>query len=50
VPYFLNPDLTALVEPLPEFVSADKPPQFEPVHVGKFLSERFDSIWPRKTA
>jgi isopenicillin N synthase-like dioxygenase len=50
VPYFLNPDLTALVEPLPEFVRDDSPPRFEPVHVGKFLSERFDSIWPRKAA
>lgn len=50
VPYFLNPDLTALVEPLPEFVSADNPPRFEPAHVGKFLSQRFDSIWPRKAA
>ena len=47
VPYFLNPDLTALVEPLPEFVSDDNPPRFEPVHVGEFLSKRFDSIWPR---
>ena len=50
VPNFLNPDLTALVEPLPEFVSDDNPPWFEPVHVGKFLSHRFDSIWPRKAA
>lgn len=50
VPYFLNPDLDAVVEPLPEFVGPDDPPRFEPVHVGDFLSRRFDSIWPRKTA
>ncbi len=50
VPYFLNPDLDAVVEPLPEFTGPDNPPKFEPVHVGQFLSERFDSIWPRKAA
>ncbi len=50
VPYFLNPDLNALVEPLPEFTGPDNPPKFEPVHVGKFLCHRFDSIWPRKAA
>lgn len=50
VPYFLNPDLDAVVEPLPEFTGPDNPPRFDPVHVGKFLSHRFDSIWPRKAA
>jgi isopenicillin N synthase-like dioxygenase len=50
VPYFLNPDLDAVVAPLPEFVDEQNPPRFEPVHVGGFLCDRFDSIWPRKTA
>ncbi|MBO6784556.1 MAG: isopenicillin N synthase family oxygenase [Alphaproteobacteria bacterium] len=50
VPYFLNPDLDAVVEPLPEFTGPDNPPKFEPVHVGEFLTHRFDSIWPRKAA
>ena len=50
IPYFLNPDLDAVVEPLPEFTGPDNPPRFEPVHVGEFLCHRFDSIWPRKAA
>ncbi len=48
IPYFLNPDYDPVVEPFPEFVSPDNPPRFDPVHVGDFLSHRFDSIWPRK--
>tara|TARA_A100001388_G_scaffold186158_1_gene139805 strand:+ start:2240 stop:3214 length:975 start_codon:yes stop_codon:yes gene_type:complete len=48
VPYFLDPDLSAIVEPIEFFTSADNPPRYEPVHVGKYLCERFDSIWPRK--
>jgi isopenicillin N synthase-like dioxygenase len=50
VPYFINPDLDAVVAPLPEFVDEENPPRFEPVHVGGFLCDRFDSIWPRKSA
>lgn len=50
IPFFLNPDLDAVVEPLPEFTGPDAPPQYEPVHVGRFLSQRFASIWPRKAA
>ena len=40
----------SVVAPLPEFVSATNPARFDPVHVGEFLSHRFDSIWPRKAA
>ena len=48
VPYFLDPDLSAVVAPLDAFVSEANPPRFEPLHVGDYLCKRFDSIWPRR--
>ncbi|MAI12273.1 MAG: hypothetical protein CBD27_11690 [Rhodospirillaceae bacterium TMED167] len=47
IPYFLDPDLSTVVAPLDIFTSDINPPRFEPLHTGKYLCERFDSIWPR---
>ncbi len=48
VPFFVNPDFDAVVEPLPAFMARDDEPPFEPVHVGAYITDRFESIWPRK--
>ncbi len=47
IPYFLDPDLSTVVAPLDTFTSDNNPPRFEPLCTGKYLCERFDSIWPR---
>ena len=48
IPYFIDPDLSAVVEPLDGFRSDTNPARYEAIHVGDFLCKRFDSIWPRK--
>ena len=36
VALFMNPDFHCVVEPLPEFVSDERPPAFAPVHNGEY--------------
>ncbi len=47
IPYFVNPGYDAIAQPLPEFVNAGENPVFEPIHVGDFIFQRFNRIWPR---
>ncbi len=48
VPFFVNPDFDAVIDPLPGAVDAEHPRKFETVHAGEFILDRFRRVWPSK--
>lgn len=46
VPFFVNPDYDAKVEPLPQFVDRAHPAAFEPYRAGDALHGLFRGLWP----
>jgi isopenicillin N synthase-like dioxygenase len=45
LPLFFFPDYRTVIEPLPEFVSADKPPRFKPVVWGEYVRQQFAAAY-----
>ena len=46
VPFFASPNYETVVETLPQFIDADNPPQFPPLHVGEYTAEWYRGSWP----
>jgi isopenicillin N synthase-like dioxygenase/dienelactone hydrolase len=46
VPFFFNPDYDTMLSTLPQYIDAQRPAQFEPVHVGQHMLNFYRNLWP----
>ena len=47
VPFFVNPDYDAVVEPLPSCCGADAPAAYDALQVGPYVEAAYRAAWPR---
>ncbi len=45
VPFFYDPNVATVIEPLPVCITADRPPSFEPLVFGDFLRHQLESSY-----
>ncbi len=50
VPFFVNPDAHAVVEPMPSCVSSANPARYEPIRADDYLASRFDATHTYRAA
>lgn len=50
VPFFVNPDADAVVEPMPSCVSSANPARYEPIRASDYLASRFDATHSYRAA
>ncbi|MDB6000508.1 MAG: 2OG-Fe(II) oxygenase, partial [Rhizobacter sp.] len=46
VPFFYNPDYETRLATLPQFDTAERPTQFQPIQVGQHMHEFYRRLWP----
>jgi isopenicillin N synthase-like dioxygenase len=50
VPFFFNPDYDTMLSTLPQYIDAQRPAQFAPVHVGQHMLNFYRNLWPGAAA